>query len=303
MALAAVFALMPAQGLLAAQPTGAEAVSLKDAVPEIVAEVNGTALSRDHLAAVALAFSAQQAMSALVAQELVRQEAVRVGVAVTDSEISDYTRSRVQEKLDAMAREVGDKDFAAFEERAREMPDAIAELRRQAENSIRPFVPAELLLHKLLRREVEVDDDEVRRAFDRDHGPAAEVLQIVSNSRSESESVRRQLLAGADFEALARKVSRDPVSALKGGRMPSLSKDSALGAAAFRLEPGQISEVVQTPDGFHVLKLVKLLPATGKRFDDVRAELRTALIEKRVMARRQAYIEELRRKAKIKQFY
>lgn len=79
-----------------------------------------------------------------------------------------------------------------------------------------------------------------------------------ANARNKAEDLRRQLLEeGADFEALAREHSDGP-GASRGGRLPMVSTNDLIAeyaAAAAALEPGEISEVVRTRAGFHIIRL------------------------------------------------
>ena len=99
---------------------------------------------------------------------------------------------------------------------------------------------------------------------------------------------------------MARDVSVDNVSRRKGGEIPPLGRGSPLGDAAFKLKPGQFSEPIKTPDGFHVLKLVEIIPAVDKRFEDVKDEIRESLTTLRLIEQREKWIDGLFDKAAIK---
>ncbi len=70
---------------------------------------------------------------------------------------------------------------------------------------------------------------------------------------------------GADFGAMAAKYSSDPGSAARGGDLGSVEKGKfvpAFEAAAYALEPGQISDPVESPFGWHVIQLVSKTPTS-----------------------------------------
>lgn len=85
--------------------------------------------------------------------------------------------------------------------------------------------------------------------------------------RQRADSVYRALLAGADFDELARKVSQDRASAPSGGRMGYITSGQypyAFETAVYNTPEGAIAEVVESPVGFHVIKGGKRRDARGK---------------------------------------
>jgi peptidyl-prolyl cis-trans isomerase D len=81
---------------------------------------------------------------------------------------------------------------------------------------------------------------------------------------------------GADFAALARKYSEDDVSKANGGDLGFFGRGSMVKPfedAAFALEPNQISEVVQTDFGFHVIKLLEKRPAGQRPLAEVQEQI------------------------------
>jgi len=122
----------------------------------------------------------------------------------------------------------------------------------------------------------------------------------VLRSEADAEDVIKKLSLGADFAEMARDASVDNVSRRKGGEIPPLGPGSPLGDAAFKLKPGQFSEPVKTADGFHVLKLVEMIPAVDKRFEDVKGEIQESLTTLRLLERRDKWIDGLFDAAAIK---
>ena len=86
--------------------------ALADIAPEVVATVNGKPISRDQLAALCIHFDGKAALETLIQHELIRQEAAKQGVTVSQEEVEAYIRKTAQEQLDARARTDGAKDFA-----------------------------------------------------------------------------------------------------------------------------------------------------------------------------------------------
>lgn len=117
-------------------------------------------------------------------------------------------------------------------------------------------------------------------------------------SRAKAEKLLADLRTGADFEQLAREHSADPGSAAKGGDLGFFAKGKMVPAfekAAFALKKsGDLSPVVQTPFGFHIIRLEGHKPATVKPFDEVKDQLRAETIAKLKNDARKKEVERVR---------
>jgi peptidyl-prolyl cis-trans isomerase D len=95
----------------------------------------------------------------------------------------------------------------------------------------------------------------------------------------------RQLRDGADFEKLARESSEDVGSASKGGDLgcfPRASMVREFANAAFALDPGQISELVRSPYGIHIIQTLSRQGGELPPIDLLRDQIRRILVERRV---------------------
>ena len=113
---------------------------------------------------------------------------------------------------------------------------------------------------------------------------------------------KRQVLGGADFARTARDVSEDTGTALSGGlvgKFPRGSMDPACEAAAFSGKPGEISDLVETPFGFHIIRVDEHAAGRLQTLDDVRGDIRTLLTDRAQQEALDKLIEEARRAAKI----
>jgi peptidyl-prolyl cis-trans isomerase D len=117
----------------------------------------------------------------------------------------------------------------------------------------------------------------------------------VAQARKELEGLLAQARAGKDFAGLARTYSQDP-SKDKGGDLGYFSKDEMVAAfadASFALNEGQISDVVRTPFGLHIIKITGVKPQEKQPFSAVKAEIEKKLITARAEHRLDLELQRL----------
>lgn len=126
---------------------------------------------------------------------------------------------------------------------------------------------------------------------------------ILVDARScEPEARARELLArvrapGADFAALAKEHSQDPGSASRGGELGFFGRGrmtAAFEAAAFALkQPGDVSDVVKTEFGYHIIRLDERRPARRRTFEEVRESLMREVAESTLRSKRRQLTEDI----------
>ncbi len=96
----------------------------------------------------------------------------------------------------------------------------------------------------------------------------------------ESEKRQFSYVKGADFAALAGKHSKDESTAKNGGDLGFFGRERMVqpfSDAAFSMKPGEISDLVRTPFGFHIIKVEDVRPESTKTFEQVRTEIENAM--------------------------
>src|SRR6202163_711760 len=105
--------------------------------------------------------------------------------------------------------------------------------------------------------------------------------------KAKAEEILKQAKAGADFAELARKNSDDEQSAKSGGDLDYFGRGRMVpefDQAVFAMQPGQISDLVKTQYGYHVIKLVDKKSAATRPLTEVRQQLSDQLAYERAQA-------------------
>ncbi len=243
----------------------------------------------------------------LIEEELIRQAAEEMGVVVSDEEID----RRIEESFGYYRDEAGDMTAtpgesitttteisptvtpsgiaeAEFDEVYKEYLRSVQERAGMSEEELREIVEAELLSQKM----GEIVTEAVPTTE-----PHARARHILVESKAEAEVVLKRLREGEDFAALAEELSKDPGSAQQGGDLGWFARGEMVpefDEVAFSLEPGELSDVVVTEYGFHIL-LVE------ERDED--RELDPAVLYERRRDAFAAWLFDLRESATIESYW
>ena len=179
-----------------------------------------------------------------------------------------------------------------------EVAEQVANLRREL--MIRALVQDEI------GNKVKVEEKEVEEYFkahpDEFSGDTVHLRHIVLQNEDEAKDIKARLAKNESFDDLAKKYSQDSATAAKGGDLGFLSREQVLpefARVAFSLKPGEVSDPVKTPFGFHVIKLIERKTGQPASLDQVKGQLQRRLTEERQSQRFQAWIKELEAGAKI----
>ncbi len=98
----------------------------------------------------------------------------------------------------------------------------------------------------------------------------------VDNIRAQAQKILDEARQGKDFATLAKKYSQDEATAKKGGELgffTSKQMDKDFSAAAFAMEPGEISDLVRTPHGFEIIKSEQKSESKTVPIEQVKGEI------------------------------
>ncbi len=164
-----------------------------------------------------------------------------------------------------------------------------------------------------LAQSITVPDSELRRIYDknRDSYRVPERVHVrhillkttdvpkdqVPKIQAQAEDILKQLKAGGDFAALAKKSSQDPGSASKGGDLGWIVRGQTVKnfeGAAFSLKPNEISNLITTEYGFHILQVLEKQDAHLQPFDEVKNQLAEEQKKQMVFDRMQTLSDQAR---------
>lgn len=122
-------------------------------------------------------------------------------------------------------------------------------------------------------------------------------------AKTKAEQIDAELKKGADFATLAKKYSQDG-SAAQGGDLGTFSKGQMVPEfekAAFSLDVNQISNVVETQFGYHIIQVLKKFPPETAKFADVKQQINQYLLQKKQSTAVQDYIDKLKKGSDVKE--
>ena len=124
----------------------------------------------------------------------------------------------------------------------------------------------------------------------------------IQRSKATALAVLADAKGGKDFGELAKKFSEDPAARKDGGDLGSFKKGDMqpeLEKTILSLKPGEVSELVTTPIGFHIIKLEARVAGTTKPFENVKSDIEEILYRKKSEERFSQWAKDLRGKASV----
>jgi parvulin-like peptidyl-prolyl isomerase len=173
------------------------------------------------------------------------------------------------------------------------------------EDVIRP----RLALNKLCRSEVQVTEKDLQDAFEAFHGEKVECRLILFPPDQKKEALQKYPEIRKSEEDFIRFAKQQASASLatKGGLIAPIGRhttgDENLEKEAFRLQPGEISSLIETPQGQAVLWCIKRVPADKtKTVESERASLEKVVLDKKTQVEMQNYFKQLQAQAQPKLF-
>ena len=221
------------------------------------------------------------------------RNAVTGWMSIGDAEVADeYRRRNEKIKLDVVPLSpdafrsqvtVGDSEIAAYFEKRKETY-RVGEKRK---------VRYALVDVDQVRRQITVPESEIEASYKQNQSQYSSPEQVRASHillktegkdeaavRKQAEEVLKQVRAGGDFAALAKQYSEDDSNKDKGGDLDYFGRGAMVPEfeqAAFAMKAGEVSDLVKTSFGFHIIKVGERRDATTRPLSEVRKEIEDQL--------------------------
>ena len=268
----------------------------------VVAVVNGEEVKRDMLADLLIDMYGNEGLGLLIRRTLVKQESIKRNVTVTEEEIAERIGALVEGQIKQQMKKGGLEDEEALK---RELEKAKLTLDQYKKNIQKRFklsngqVEAELLAEKIIKKTIKITDEELREAYEEQLGEKILARQIVLRTSRDAERNLERIKTGADFEALAKKESVDRNSASRGGKMRPFGPKGTIGKEVANLKNGEVSKIIKTDSGYHIIKIENRIPRSLKKFSEVKEDLAKLVTAQKVQTRISPWLLNLTESAEI----
>jgi peptidyl-prolyl cis-trans isomerase C len=248
-----------------------------------------------------------EVLDSLIDRELLFQESKKRGIQVNSEAVADQLKN-IQQRYP-------NKD--EFKKLLNEMGLSESDVKAQIERGM----AIQELIDKEVAEKVKISDEECKSFYDNnpqffeqpEQVKASHILIKVeadapeaqkAEARKKIESVRQKMQKGEDFGNLAKTYSEGP-SGPNGGDLGYFRRGQMVKPfedAAFGLKLNETSGIVETRFGYHLIKVVDKKPAKKMTYAEVKDRLNDHLKKQKTDSEANAYIDNLRKDAKIEKF-
>jgi peptidyl-prolyl cis-trans isomerase C len=253
-----------------------------------------------------------------VVDHLLDEEVAREKIQISDAEMAELIDGELRAYLSNSGLTRDEFDTQLLSQRNQTLEQFVAN--RVSDPAVRASHARKRLIEKRAPQVKEVGDDEIVQYYERRRERAytrpeqvrvSHILVVTEDMTPEQKAEARKKAEhflelarkpDADFAALASRYSECP-SRAKGGDLGLTPRRGGLAeplaAAAFALEIGQVSGIVEGPTGYHILKVTGRAEPRTIALEDARLGILEALRDQKIRAEMRRLSEELRAKAEI----
>ncbi|MCG6894605.1 MAG: peptidylprolyl isomerase [Desulfobacteraceae bacterium] len=249
----------------------------------------------------------EEALENMIARELLYQEALRKGV--------DVPQAALDEQMNKLQARFGDE--ASFRSALEGMGTSKESLSRK----MRQGLAIQQLVETVIAADVMVTPEEIKKFYDEnpkffekpERVKASHILIKVEPDADEAEQdaakeklrgIEKKLQQGESFATLAKENSEGP-SAVRGGDLGFFQRGQMVKPfedAAFALETGEVSDIVQTRFGYHLIEVTDKEPAGTVGLEEARPDIEKHLKQKKTGDAVRARVEQLREETDVQTY-
>ena len=257
-------------------------------------------------------------LNKLIEAEIMLQRAEKLGLLVTDADVeAKFAELRAPYTVEEFNKQLSARNMT------------VQDLKTQ----LRKDLSIQKLLNKEIASRINITDADVKNFYIANSKsfnfaePQFHMMQIVvtpgpdpavrnlkndkaqndEQARKKIEAIQARLMQGEDFAGLAQNYSEDPQTIQNGGDLGFLPESAFdktnpdLRKLVFSLQPGQMSPILHTQDGYRILKMISKEPAGQRDLNDPRVSqtIRERLINRKDQLLKTAYYETARDEAKV----
>ncbi|MFH2218699.1 MAG: peptidylprolyl isomerase [Pseudomonadota bacterium] len=246
-------------------------------------------------------------LETLISKELLFQESQKKGIKIEDDAVNNQMNA-------LKARFPNEIEFKNALEKM-ELSEAALKSEFSKGLAIQQFIDQEIV------QKVTVSDEEIKAYYDEnpkffkksEQVKASHILIKVepgaddatkTAARNKLVDIQNKIKKGEDFEALATQYSEGP-SAPKGGDLGYFGRGQMVKPfeeSAFGLKPGEVSDVVETRFGYHLIKVVDKKPETILSSAETKDKIQQYLVQEKARSQLDLYIIDLKGKATVERF-
>jgi len=236
---------------------------------------------------------------------LMEQEAKKTGISVSDADVSDAIADLRNQ------RNISEDDFRKILDKEKISMDSY---RQDIKNQLTKM----RLVGRDIKAKVAATDEEIGAYYqkhreDYDGAESVRLRQILltvpegaasevkGRIRADVENIRKRLLKGERFEELCARFSQGP-GAAEGGDIGYIEKGAVLpeiDSVAFSLPQNKLSEVIESPAGFHIIEVTDRRGAGAKPIDVVREEIKATIDREKMEKKYEEWLKSLREKSNV----
>ncbi len=235
-------------------------------------------------------------------------------ISVSDKEVEDEFRRRNEKVKLAVVSFPADKFREGLEATDAELTAYYDAHKNELKIPEKRKVKYALVDLQAIRNKIAISPEDVKREYEDKQQQYSTPEQVRASHillktegkddaavRKQAEELLAKAKAGADFATLATQYSEDEASKVKGGDLDFFSKGQMVpefDKAAFSMKPGEISDLVKSQYGYHIIKVTDKKPETRKTLDEVRLQIEDQLKWERAQADAQRVADEVAGKLK-----